>query len=716
LRQRQQATFKWRWTRGLINGLLGQGACFGLPQACLSLVLLLTSWLIPIPALADEELDFGLETNRLARIELNGNTTFTDNDLKSVLRIQEPSWTRPLVTATYRPRLVETQVNLIKNYYRNRGFHQVSADLDSVSSVPEKGDVLHITIIEGPRTIIGHVGFSDTTAVPEASLRGVMYLLEGRPAPADLNGFGADIYAIRDVLRNATYLQAKVVPSMVIRPDTVGSGFLADVLYRIDAGPPFTIGKINLVGNAHTQDNLLTRELEFHSGDPLYWRKVEQSRRQLLVTSLFRDVTITPVAVDSVPGLADLKVQVVERRPAYYEFGVGVGSLERIRLLAAWGHNNLWGTGRRVQLRTRAAWNLEDVVGTPASFDEGQINYWVDADYVNPRLRSTRYSFDLNAFFKRETRGESGLNLATHGLNVGTTWKPSRRVTNNAYLGLKITDPSVHPYAPEDLKIRFAETGVALTQTRSVNWAIFIDHRDDLYRPSAGMYTYGTAKLAGGVMGGDYSFIRWTAAWHNYHTTPVGGVLALRVMFGGARPFGRSLELGADGVPYDDRFFAGGASTVRGYGHNSLGPQVQDQDELDYLNYTSENLLPENPARGGNYLMLTNVEYRFPLPVLRRWKLSSVFFFEGGNVWAEARDISMRAFRLSADPGDPLDPGSTKAWDYRYSYGTGVRLDTPIGPVRVDVGFPLKRAKYVSETVTYTDPEYIWHFSLGYPF
>lgn len=670
----------------------------------------------PAAVLADEELDYGLETHRLARIQLTGNTTFSDNDLKGVLRIREPSWTRPLNTPTYRPHLVETQVNLIKNYYRNRGFHQVRAELDSITTLPDKGDVLHISITEGLRTMIRRVTLSDTTAVGAAALRQVMYLKEGRPAPADLNGFGGDIYAMRDVLRNATYLQALVIPSMVITPHSTGTGFWADVDYRIEPGPAFSVGKVVLRGNDNTRDNLLTREMEIAAGDPLRWSKVEESRRQLLVTSLFRDVSISPVRVDTLRGVADLRVQVIERRPAFYEVGVGVGSLERIRLLAAWGHNNLWGTGRRVQLRARTAWNLEDVVGTPSSFNEGQINYWVDADYVNPRMRDSRYSFDLGAYLKRETRGESGLNLATHGFNVGTTWKASRRVTNNVYLGLKITDPSVHPYAPDDLKDRFAQTGVALSQTRSWNWGIYIDHRNDLYRPTGGMYTTATAKLAGGLMGGDYSFFRWSAAWHNYHSMPVGGVLALRVMVGGARPYGRSLDLGADGVPYDDRFFAGGASTVRGYGHNSLGPQVQDQEELDFLNYTSENLLPDNPARGGNYLMLTNIEYRFPLPWLKRWKLSSVMFFEGGNVWAEAGDIRMEAFRLTSDPGDPLDPGSTKSWDYRYSYGTGVRLDTPIGPVRVDVGFPLKRANYVSADRNVTDPKSVWHFSLGYPF
>ncbi len=665
---------------------------------------------------ADEELDYGLESHRLARIEITGNEAFTTGELKKLLQIQEATWTRPLHVAKYRPHLVDTQVRLLGTFYRNRGFHQVSARLDSISTIAEEGDVLHISIVEGQRTLIGGVVFEGNGPLTEARLRAVMYLLEGMPAPADLNAFGGDIYAIRDLYRKETYLDAFVRPEMTIVEAQDGPGFLAFISYHVNPGHGYTVGKIKLAGNVMTKDELLRRELVIAEGQPLFWQLVEDSRRRLLATALFRDVTIVPVAVDTTLGMADLLVRVIERKPAFFEFGVGVGSLERIRVLASWGHYNLWGTGRRFQIRTRVSWNVEDVVGNPIRFDQGQINYRVQAEYVNPRVRNSRYSFDLDLYTKRETRGESGLNMVSHGFNVGSTWKASRRVTNNAYWGLKVTSPTVHPYAPDSLKVRFDELGATSDQTRSINWGIYIDHRDNIFRPTGGMYTVVTAKLAGGLMGGDFSFFKWSTAWHNYHRTPLEGVLALRFMVGGTRPYGRSLDLGPDGVPYDDRFFAGGASTVRGYRHNSLGPQVTDQDELDRLNYSSDVLLPDNPARGGNYLMLTNVEWRFPIPLLRRWKFSSVFFFEGGNVWAQLRDMRMTGFRLHSEPGDPQDPASTKDWDYRYSYGTGIRFQTPFGPVRVDVGFPLKRVRYVSETRDVTDPRVLWHFSLGYPF
>jgi len=669
-----------------------------------------------LPARADEELDYGLETHRLERIELTGNETFGDGDLKDVLRIQERTWSRPLNVPRYSPYLIQTQLDLIRNYYRARGFHQVAVGLDSISTVPEQGDILHIFIQEGPRTIIRSVEFTPNDVFTDEELRANLSLLEGRPAPMSLNAFGGDIYTLRAMFRDATYLDTRITVSMDTQPDPDGEGFLADVRYRIAVGKPYFVRGISLKGNVETKDRLLRRELAIAKGDPLRWYQVETSRRQLLSTGLFRDVEIVPAAIDSAAGEADLEVRVIERKPAYYELGVGVGSLERIRLLLAWGHNNLWGTGRRLEVQGRGSWNLEDVVGNPLSFNEGQINYRADVTYVNPRVKDSRFSMDVELYLKRETRGESALNQSVHGLNLGSTWRGDRHMTNNAYVGLKITDPSVHPYAPDSLKARFDALDVGVTQTRSVNYSLYIDKRDDLFRPTRGSYAIGTMKLAGGLMGGDYSFVKGSASLQRYQGTPLGGVLAMRFMVGAASPFGKSEGLGPDGVPYDDRFFAGGASSVRGYRHNSLGPQVTDQDELDELNYGSDVLLPDNPARGGNYLMLSNVEWRFPLPVLRRWNLGGTFFFEGGNVWERLEDVRMRGFRLDSNPGDPTDPRSTKVWDYRYSYGVGLRLETPFGPVRADMGIPLKRARYVGLDKVETDPELVWHFSLGYPF
>ena len=667
------------------------------------------------PARADDELDYGLQSHRLSGVELSGNVTFTADQLKRIMRLQENSWLRPLREARYQPHLVETQVRLLKNYYRNHGFHQVACRVDSITVDGDGGDVLHISVREGRCTLIRRLAFRGHEPVPEERLRGAVALREGSPAPADLNAYGPDIYALREVLRDETYLDATVFPELAIEALPDSAGFAADLTYHVVPGKSYTIGDISLSGNRLTVDRLVRRELDVRPGDPLRWGRVDDSRANLLGTGLYRDVDITPANADTATGRADLQVHVVERPPAYYELGVGVGSLERVRVLATWRHNNLWGTGRRLQVRARGSWNVEDVLGSPVSFDQGQINYRGEVGYTNPRVQDGRYSLDLSVYTSRETRGESGLNMYGWGASVGTFWRASRFVSDNLFVALKVTQPEVHPQAPEAWRARFQEIDPGVTNVRSLNWALYVDHRDDIFRPVSGTYTVLTAELAGGLLGGDYDFFKWTAAWHRYTAMPAGS-LAFRCKAGGTRTYAGSADLGPDGVPYDDRFFAGGASTVRGYANNSLGPQVTDKDELDYLHYTSDVLLPDNPARGGNYLLLTNVEWRVPLPVLRKVGLATVAFLEGGNVWAELKDVQLRGFRPHSGPGDPNAPGSTKSWDYRYSLGTGVRFETPFGPVRIDVGFPLKRVRYVSETRDYKDPAAVWHFSVGYPF
>jgi outer membrane protein insertion porin family len=99
--------------------------------------------------------------------------------------------------------------------------------------------------------------------------------------------------------------------------------------------------------------------------------------------------------------------------------------------------------------------------------------------------------------------------------------------------------------------------------------------------------------------------------------------------------------------------------------------------------------------------------------LLSRWNVAGVAFIDGGNVWEDIDEIRLRGFRWRSFPGDPDSSSSTKLWDYRWSTGTGVRVDTPVGPVRVDVGFPLKRARFSD---TETEDKVVYHFSLGYPF
>ncbi len=664
---------------------------------------------------AVDELDYGLQESRLARIEIHGNQAFSDTELKTILRLEEPNWRHPLRVASYRPDVIDSRLRLVRNFYRQHGYHDATAALDSVSTLPERGDVLHIRVVEGPFTTIGGVHFVDPGLISERDLRATLVLVEGQPAPADLNGYGQDIYRMRSLYWDRAYLQVRIEPAMTIRPTASPDRFSADVTYTIAPGPAYHVSRIDISGNRTTKTRLIARELEIATGDLFAWRKVEVSRQRLLATALFRDVNAVPADWDSVNARAALEIRVTERRPAFWELGAGIGSRERIRALVGWGHNNLWGTGRRLQVRMRGYWNVEDIINERRAFHQGDLNYRGDVLYRTPHLLGGVYPLDINVFARRETRGESALIQNVQGITVGTSRESGLRVTNRLDFRLRRVKPELHPIAPDSLRERFIEANVTQTQTRSLLHSLFMDARDNPFDPARGHYLTTQEEVAGGVIGGDNSFLKISGSYQAY-TRVLGGVLAVRARIGAVRPYGKSRKLGANGVPYDDRFFAGGAFTVRGYRDNSLGPQLVDQAELDAIGFGSDVPLPNNPARGGNYQLITNVEWRFPLPLLSRWNLASAVFLDGGNVWENLGDLRWKAFRLTSDPGDPNEATSTKIWDYRYSIGTGLRLNTPFGPFRVDVGWPLKRARYESLTQTFVDDRWRAHFSLGYAF
>jgi outer membrane translocation and assembly module TamA len=140
-------------------------------------------------------------------------------------------------------------------------------------------------------------------------------------------------------------------------------------------------------------------------------------------------------------------------------------------------------------------------------------------------------------------------------------------------------------------------------------------------------------------------------------------VLALGLRLGLATPFGDTTDL-----PIEERFFAGGATTVRGYRERRLGP-------LDAKG---------NPV-GGNALVVLNVEWRFPV---WRW-LGGAIFFDTGAVTARVSDLSIDELRSGV--------------------GAGIRLTTPVGPLRLDVGYPLDRVPRQSQTPRI-------YVTVGYPF
>jgi outer membrane protein insertion porin family len=674
------------------------------------------------------ELDYGLKENRLAKIEISGNAEYSDKELKAILRIKEPRWFSPVTllgfsekSARYRPDLLDIELKLLIKYYRRNGFHDVCAEVDTIYQIDEVvGDLLKISIVEGPKTIIDSMGIISDNSLPKNMDNGLQYV-QGVSAPADLNNLGPDIYMMSTRCWEEGLLKVSIEPVMEIyaTKDSIHNGAL--LIYRVNTGKIYTVSEIRISGNELTQREIIENEIKLSVGEVFKWSAVEDTQLRLLGTSLFRDVSFKAVEIDTSKATVVMEVAVIERKPSYIEFGLGIGSRERVRVLAAWGNNNIFGNGQKLRLKTRTWLNYEDVQQlSPNQNPEPELNYRYELTHTSPRVLD-RLRLATSLFFDKETRGESGLNLQREGVSLGTRITASRHSVSNLVLKLEEVEPTLHPDAKQALRNAFEGSELEKSGTRSIAWNYLTEKRDNPIRPSKGSLGNIELETAGGALGGDNSFVKGRINYHSYKSTFWGGVLASRISAGVVRPYSDSLERGADGVPYQERFFAGGVSTVRGYQERSLGPQITDSAVLDSLQLTSDVPLSDRPARGGNYLLLTNVEWRVPLPVPGKWKLGGVLFVDGGNVWEHWHEIRLRSFRPRSYPRDPELVESTKLWDYRWSYGAGLRFDTPVGPVRFDVGFPLKRAMFIENsdsgaTSESVDDRVIYHFSLGFPF
>jgi outer membrane protein assembly factor BamA len=257
---------------------------------------------------------------------------------------------------------------------------------------------------------------------------------------------------------------------------------------------------------------------------------------------------------------------------------------------------------------------------------------------------------------------------------------------------------SLRTRATISLETRFVETTESGVDpdytTRLTRVEVATDHRDNPFDASSGRYQQAQVDYAGGLLGGTNEFGRLSLAWQGYHSPRRGLVLAARVRAGYIEPFSNSIARSVDSpttpdslevarVPWEERFRLGGSNTVRGYPENDIG----------LLNERGE-------ALGGLVLGLVNLEVRFPLI----WILHGGLFVDFGNVWADPARVSLGRFvdGLAESGYDPLN--------VFYGAGGGLRVGTPVGPVRLDYGFKIGSGRAPG------DPAGELHFGLGQAF
>ncbi len=566
--------------------------------------------------------------------------------------------------------------------YRLHGYFE--ATIDTVVTRTRSAVAIRFLITEGPPVVVDSIAVEGLDGIlDESHLVGRLPLLKGKAF--DRTAFDATADTIAQLVEDRGYPFVDVYRNYAVDR----AARTASVEYQVAPGPRARVGEIEIVGNHGVSAATIRRFLAVRTGDWFSRSALYDSQRSLYEADLFRYASVG-LAPDSTVGGADslvrILVQVSEGPKARLRAGVGYGTIDCFRSQATMSAANFLGGGRRLDLAGKLSklgvgaptdWGLANSICSALEGDSFslKINYLASATFTQPAVFSRRNTVTLTTFGERRSEYKA-FERDGVGATLGTSFALGRAsVLGLSYqltYGSTTADAAVFcvyfdrcdPATVSVLEERRRQAALSLSLVRNT--------QDSPLEPTSGSVLSFEVMHASPLVGSDsliaYNKVVGEGTWY----TPLGRawVLALRLRGGIIRP-GRAFvnDTSIRFVPPEERFYAGGPSSVRGFGRNEMGPVVYVADSIVTSPTTGQPVyygLRTSPV-GSYAIALGNVELRLPAPV---WpsRLRLAVFCDAGELWNQG--------------AGGLLPG-----DVKITPGIGLRLGTPLGPVRVDVAY-----------------------------
>jgi outer membrane protein insertion porin family/translocation and assembly module TamA len=564
----------------------------------------------------------------------------------------------------------DADLKRIQAFYADRGYPDARVTGFDVKLNDTQDSVdITITIAEGEPVkvaAIDFVGFDDVIPASHFdALKKQIPLKVGEPRDRALVVTTHEM-ALNE-LKDHGYPYAKVDTTEDDGPDRK----TAAITFTSEPGKLARIGPIEIQGNKTVGARVIERELTFKSGD-LYQRSVLQdSQRRLYGLELFQFANIEPVDPELEPTEVPIRITVAEGKHQRVNFGVGYGTEEKARVDSEYHHVNFLGDARLAGVHAR--WS---------SLDRG-----IRLDFNQPYFFAPHFSFGAEtqhwytftpAYQSIVTSTKA---TVTHKGTEKTSWALS--LTNehaNSTIAQKVFDDSTL----YNNLIALGLDPTSKSQTGTLNAMGFdLQHTtaDSLLNAHHGYQVALHAEQAGRFVPGTFNYYALAIDGRQY--LPIGDkvVFASRLQLGNIRPVANDPH----NVPFSKKYFLGGATSLRGWGRYEVSP-------LSVPDPLCETCPLSGLPIGGNSLLSFTEELRADL----RGKLGAVVFLDGGNVWADSWGINVS--------------------DLRYAVGPGLRYQTPVGPIRFDVGYQLNPIPELRVDGQPQQRRWRIHFSIGQAF
>ncbi len=581
----------------------------------------------------------------VTKISFNQNSDFDDDDLLYIIHSIEDE--------EFEPRLIKLDRILLNNFFRKNGYLLVEVS-DSLFFCKNREEIeIKYIINSGPRYYYGGVRFEGVNDLDTTDLAENFEEIEiGSPFDESL------IIEAKKKVENEYYNKGK--PFVNITSDFLfEQDSLVFALLQIKENRTIYIKKIKYFGLNLVKKFLIRRELEIEKGDMYNREAMEKTQQNIYGTGLFRFARLEIDPIPDEPQNVVLKIIVQEKDAKWIGVNFGVGHEQfygsTVEVTFQGGHRNIFGTARSASIHLTPSFLYE--------FDQNEVinvENKIAFKYVEPWIGNTRTPGIYQISYHQYRLPNSGdFNL------LQTSFELHHKFFDNIEVSGTISAKFLEELDSDSLntdKITGIESGQS--EIYSISTYTKRDTRSNLFNPTKGSLTDFSVSFSQSISKIDSSqdqknqFFTLIGSWSRYQpwNITIGRkkmhwILASRVKTGAIFEVGKTKT-----IPISERFYAGGATTVRGYSEQLLGPAAT----LKESGYIKE-------AAGGKLLFLANIEARIPI----FWLFVGELFVDAGNVWEGISDF------------DPQE--------IRYTTGVGIAILTPLGPVRVDYGYKLNK-------------------------
>lgn len=579
----------------------------------------------------------------IQKIIFKGNKHLKSSNLKKVMTTKQRNIFSIITkTGTLDEDVLKNDLQLLNAYYIDHGFIEAKISEPKLNLSNPKKIRIEIEILEGPQYHVGTIDFKGDLLTTKEDL--FKDLKMKRNDVYSNTAIRKDINALTEKFANQGYAYVEISPETVID----NKKLLVHVTYDIEKKNQVSFEKIQIVGNSKTRDKVVRRELRVAEGELYSAADMNKSRDRLKRTGFFKEVDFT-TSRGSTEDKINLDIKVEEAPSGAISFGIGYSTLENVVGSASISDRNLFGYGY-----------------------QGVLKFSLGAETRNFRLGFTDpyfLGYPLSAGI--ELYHERMEIFDTYSYKItGGTLRFGKELTDNIRLDMMYKLENINVYDVKETASTSIKEQEGKKTTSAISVSPSIDTRDDYFNPRKGGRHSLFIQNAGGILGGDNTFVKATGETSWFFPLPLNTTLNLRAKAGVIAPYG------GKALPIYEKFFIGGIQTVRGFEYGKAGPIDENKEPV-----------------GSKYMAVFNAEWIFPLA--REIGLRGALFFDVGKGFDKLTDEShlvlnydtkTKSFKKNIEPGRGLFP-------LKFGVGPGIRWFSPFGPIHIDIGFNLSPKK-----------------------